>query len=86
MGKLGNMENIHVTIHLKTDTLLTPAKAAIVPTWADIDRLKDGLIGAVITGQITNEFLTDATITACNASQFDVRKFRFDGIEWVKVY
>ena len=71
---------------MKTDTLLTPAKAAIVESWADIDRLKDGLIGAVITSQITNEFLTDATITACDASQFDVRKFRFDGIEWVKVY
>jgi len=80
------MEKIHVTLHLKTDSLLKPAKCAYVDNWADIDRLKSGLIDAAITGLITNDFITGATITACDASQFDVRKFRFDGIEWVKVY
>jgi hypothetical protein len=80
------MEKIHVTLHLKNDSLLQPAKCAYVDNWADIDRLKSGLIDAAITGLITNDFITGATITATLAATFDVRKFRYDGIKWIKVY
>lgn len=86
MGEIREMEKIHVTLHLKTDSLLKPAKCAHVESWEDIDRLKSGLIDAAITGLITNEFITGATITATLLATFDVRKYRYDGIEWVKVY
>lgn len=81
-----NLDSIHVTIHLKTDTLLRPSKCAHVPTWADVDRLKSGLIDAITTGQITQEFLTGAIISATKLAEFDTRKFKYDGLEWVKVY
>jgi hypothetical protein len=81
-----NLDSIHVTIHLKTDTLLRPSKCAYVTDWADIDRLKSGLIDAITTGQITQEFLTGAIISATKLSEFDTRKFKYDGLEWVKVY
>lgn len=83
---MDQLNNIHVTIHLKTDTLLRPSKCAYVPSWDDIDRLKDGLIGAITTGQITQEFLMGAIISATQLAEFDTRKFKFDGLEWVKVY
>lgn len=81
-----NLDSIHVTIHLKGDRLMQPSRCAHVESWADIDRLKDGLIGAITTGQITQEFLTGATISATKLAEFDTRKFKFDGIEWIKVY
>jgi hypothetical protein len=81
-----NLDSIHVTIHLKTDTLLRPSKCAYVTDWADIDRLKSGLIDAITTGQITQEFLTGAVVSATKLSEFDTRKFKFDGLEWIKVY
>ena len=83
---MDQLNAIHVTIHLKTDTLLRPSKCAHVETWADIERLKDGLIGAITTWQITQDFLTGAIISATKLAEFDTRKFRFDGLEWVKVY
>ena len=83
---MNELTSIHVTIHLKGDRLMQPSKCAHVETWADIDRLKDGLTGAIITGQITQEFLTGAIISATKLSEFDTRKFKFDGLEWVKVY
>lgn len=83
---MDQLNSIHVTIHLKTDTLLRPSKCAHVESWADIDRLKSGLIDAITTGQITQEFLTGAIISACNLAEFDTRKFKFDGLEWIKVY
>lgn len=87
MGKIMDQLNaIHVTIHLKGDRLMQPSKCAHVETWADIDRLMDGLTGAIITGQITQEFLTGAIISACKLAEFDTRKFKFDGLEWIKVY
>lgn len=81
-----NLDSIHVTIHLKGDRLMAPSKCAYVPSWDDIDRLMDGLTGAIITGQITQEFLTGAIISACKLAEFDTRKYKFDGLEWVKVY
>lgn len=83
---MDQLNSIHVTIHLKTDTLLRPSKCAHVESWADIDRLKSGLIDAITTGQITQEFLTGAIISACKLAEFDTRKYKFDGLEWVKVY
>jgi hypothetical protein len=83
---MDQLNSIHVTIHLKTDRLLTPSKCAYVPSWADIDRLLDGLTGAIITGQITHEFLTGAIVSATKLAEFDTRKFKYDGLEWVKVY
>jgi len=83
---MDQLNSIQVTIHLKTDTLLRPAKCAHVESWADIDRLKDGLIGAITTGQITQEFLTGAIISATKLSEFDTRTFKFDGLDWIKVY
>ena len=81
-----NLDSIHITLHLKTDTLLRPSKCAYVTDWADIDRLKSGLIDAITTGQITQEFLTGAVVSATKLSEFDTRKFKFDGLEWIKVY
>lgn len=87
MGEImDQLNSIHVTIHLKGDRLMQPSRCAHVETWADIDRLKDGLIGAITTGQITHEFLTGAIISATKLAEFDTRKFKFDGLEWVKVY
>jgi hypothetical protein len=87
MGEIMDQLNtIHVTIHLKGDRLMQPSKCAYVPSWDDIDRLKSGLIDAITTGQITQEFLTGAIISACKLAEFDTRKFKFDGLEWVKVY
>ena len=83
---MDQLNSIHVTIHLKGDRLMQPSKCAHVETWADIDRLKSGLIDAITTGQITQEFLTGAIISACKLAEFDTRKFKFDGLEWIKVY
>lgn len=83
---MDQLNSIHVTIHLKGDRLMQPSKCAHVESWGDIDRLKSGLIDAITTGQISQEFLTGAVVSATKLSEFDTRKFKFDGLEWVKVY
>jgi hypothetical protein len=83
---MDQLNSIHVTIHLKGDRLMQPSKCAHVESWGDIDRLKSGLIDAITTGQISQEFLTGAIISATKLAEFDTRKFKFDGLEWIKVY
>ena len=83
---MDELNSILVTIHLKGDRIMQPSKCVHVPSWADIENLKSGLLDAITTGQISQEFLTGATISATKLAEFDTRKFKYNGLEWIKVY